>query len=410
MMNKKGNVSRIILWCLFFIIIGFLIYSLVLTYKEIKKKNPSNENVSTAMVDIAPRFAYVNEFQYSANDYITSAYVNFYKNASITHDVLNGVANFDISAIQVSLGATGYDVYTACDKYWGSGSIVPYYVYADSYKNDNVLYVSDIMQDLFTHANHTEKGFNQYFSYFDMRTLWSNAPANFFKSAAMILNCNIPINEFNYTLSGTYNNPTHIFLKGDVTDDVFNFESNFPFTTNDLPVGLRANNAYITKIIIPCWQSRYNGNLQSYMNKDCNYDYNLVINGAYDFDMNFSVFTRSNSYQDGYNAGYSDGVQAADSALQDYNTELVNENTQLKGNIDSLNSRITQQQNVISQLQYQIDSSSNNFRGLFFTMADIPFKTVHSALGFEFWGVNLFEFFVGVLTALGIIWLIKKIL
>ena len=52
----------------------------------------------------------------------------------------------------------------------------------------------------------------------------------------------------------------------------------------------------------------------------------------------------------------------------------------------------------------------NNFKDVFFTMADIPFYTVHNALGFEFFGVNLFRFFTGVLTALGIIWLIRKIL
>lgn len=409
MMNKKGNASRIILWCLFFVIIGFLIYTLVLTYKEIKKKNPSTENVTTSMVDFAPRFAYNNDFEYSAADYITSCYFNYYAVSDVVFQKINGsIQSLDLSTIQPiyvrnSINTLLDEEYSMQNRY------LNYNIRA--HVNDNVLNFSDILKYLYPYASDyiMNKGYG---SAYNMN--WFNYPTTnpYSMSGAIVLECDIPINLFNGSLSGNYNTGNvETWLLGDDNNLYRYYFNGGNFSYSSLPSAFIANCAYIKKWVIPTWQSTNSNGLSYYLvGNSYNYNYFNVSSDSFNLTFNFQVYTQNSSYQDGYNSGYADGINSADAALVDYNSQLVNENISLHSQIDSLSSRIEQQQIVINNLQATIDSSSNNFRGLFFTMADIPFRTVSNALGFEFWGVNLFQFFIGIITALGIIWLIKKIL
>lgn len=124
----------------------------------------------------------------------------------------------------------------------------------------------------------------------------------------------------------------------------------------------------------------------------------------------FDNFYGNDQWILGYQTGYAAGVANADSALATQNVELQNAIADLTSDNLNLNSRVNQQSDIINQLNNELQQSQNNFKGLFFTFADIPFRTVSNALGFEFWGINLFRFFVGIITALGIVWLIKKII
>lgn len=73
-------------------------------------------------------------------------------------------------------------------------------------------------------------------------------------------------------------------------------------------------------------------------------------------------------------------------------------------------------QNRITALQKQIDSLreqiQENFgwKQFFYGLVDIPFATMSNVLDFELFGVNLFTAFLGIITTLIVIWLVKKFL
>lgn len=101
--------------------------------------------------------------------------------------------------------------------------------------------------------------------------------------------------------------------------------------------------------------------------------------------------TSMESYQNGYDKGVLD----AESRL---NTTI----SELRTNINILTQEVT-------TLQTQL---SNNFgwQSLFFGMADTPFYTISNMLGFELFGINLFNALIGLITVLACFWLFKKLI
>ena len=98
-----------------------------------------------------------------------------------------------------------------------------------------------------------------------------------------------------------------------------------------------------------------------------------------------------------YNSGFSAGVQS----------QAVT--------ISQLSERITDLNDVIVTLRKTIqnkdDQISNNFgwQQFFGGMADIPFLTIFNFMNVDILGFNLFHMFAGIITAIAMLWLIKRL-
>lgn len=100
-------------------------------------------------------------------------------------------------------------------------------------------------------------------------------------------------------------------------------------------------------------------------------------------------------YDSGYNSGYSKGVNES------------------KDKINELNEEIKQQDKDIAYLNDRLNSLTNGddftLANLFWSIGSVPFETIKSIWNFEFLGVNLTQFFTGLITCLLLIYLIKKL-
>jgi len=234
----------------------------------------------------------------------------------------------------------------------------------------------------------------------------------------------IPINYFNFTFNGSdtlSNSNTRITIYGNddiVVSTTFNNTNKF---LSQYLLNINPNLTHIIKFEFDIYANtsiipQYNSSTGSNMN-NVSWDNIGLQNKTWssyssfcNFHIAFDNYYGDSQWQAGFDEGYRQGLEAGDEALRESNDYLQNKVIDLSSQVDSLNSRVNQQTEIITQLNNELQQSQNNFKGLFFTFADIPFKTVSNALGFEFWGVNLFRFFVGIITALGIVWLIKKII
>lgn len=439
MKNKKGvSIGRILLYVLFLSLVGVFIYTLYITFKSMKKEPvTTNEQVNSSL-----RFAYNNTYQYSAADYLERTNLYFYR----IPDALNDLPSFNNTTgknYAYSIASYPYWTVTSSGYSWNWSSTVndtyPFVYWADSsYSSyspvisDNVLNVSSSINTIGNLAlNNTVYGSPTYANWFNVfKDTSVNYPGGSHQGGSFGIqySCNIPVNIFKGSLSGSsINSQVKLIFVTDkqVNSDgsissiselqYFTLDSSNNFSFDFQELTLSAENVgcsyikYFFFFISGSWNpnTRYNDWLVN-PNQNFNSMSSVWLNSL-DVSLTFDIFEGSSDYQSGYEQGFSDGVKQIDEQMnQAYNDMLV-QNTALSLQIQDLNDRIQTQSNLISQMQEQLNSSGN-FKNLFFTMADIPFKTVHSALGFEFWGVNLFRFFTGVLTALGIVWLIKKIL
>lgn len=111
------------------------------------------------------------------------------------------------------------------------------------------------------------------------------------------------------------------------------------------------------------------------------------------------------------------GVWTSSSNLQ----EIINEEKSILINnyysyVRSLESQITEKNSIISQLNSQIDTLSNQVSSnfgwstFFFGLLDVPLKIMTSVLNYDIMGINLYNAFMGLLTALALIWVLKRFL
>lgn len=99
-----------------------------------------------------------------------------------------------------------------------------------------------------------------------------------------------------------------------------------------------------------------------------------------------------NSAIDTYESGFNDGVDS------------------LKNTIDGLNENIQVLKTQNATLKTQLEHGNSSWTSLFFAMADTPFKTASNFLGFEIFGVNLFNALIGFITILAIFWVFKRLI
>ena len=422
MKNKKGvSIGRIILYCFFLSLLGLLIYSIYLGVKGLKEKTPEIQQSSL-------RYAYNADFQYSAADYVNSSYINIFNVSSVARDI--DLGNYDIS-----LSGGLYNTYPPV----GNNKILSAFYYASEgratnvqyefkyqYVSDNELILSNAIRDIINASRNADYEWNN--GGIDETDCFDIFPSNA-QSACLVVECSIPINLFNFHMTSTSSalngNGGDFYIYGSSTADGYvsgsayatgwrNSSGGYAYTSDRLPSAFVSNYNYVRKIVIPFYQTRY-AQEGAWYGLNYTYSYSLanLVDSNFDFRMVFDIYTASSAEQDAYIRGYEEGKNAADSALESYNDELIAQVNTLNYSIDELRNTIAQQSSIISNLQSQLDSINSgqySFKNLFWTIADTPFKTVHNILNFDFFGVNLFRFFVGVITSLGMIWLIKKML
>lgn len=390
MKNKKGiSFGRIILYVLFITLIALFIYTLFITYKAMKKKKIEDNSVNSSLRMVDNNFNY----SFSAVDDISNIYMKFYSN-SLYSSISGDSATFRYNPFSEG-------VY--CLNQVGNNVILPISA------TDNVINVGDSYSTFYNYA------YDEY-----------NYPPNYldrFESnnqCAIMFDCNILVSNFIIDSINFTNMPTsgrnyfRLFYKTNLNDNVFStrvFYGNSS-SSSDVNYSLSqhidssvSNASYITGFGFLFWSSDRN-NIDGIATSLYDMSYPP---STYSFNLGFQLLERDSSYQQGYENGFNDGVSQVNDSLQNGLIEANSTINDLNTQLQTLQIRADNQQYIITQLQNQLNNSNQGFKGLFFTMADVPFRTVSNALGFDFWGVNLFRFFVGVITALGILWLIKRL-
>ena len=125
-----------------------------------------------------------------------------------------------------------------------------------------------------------------------------------------------------------------------------------------------------------------------------NYEWNGLEIGISSLESGYNIkLTIGNLYSQGFDNGYIAGQNASN------------------GTINSLNNKITQLEISNSILQNRIDDLSKDkisFMSLFMGISNIPSNIMSSMLNFDVLGINLLGLVTGLLSALLLIWLIKK--
>lgn len=403
MKNKKGfawikTILFIILCVLFCILVIF-----IMNYLKQANKKQNYTKINLQLNDTTPQ-------PYKPLSDISSYYIFAYKNSNFQNN-----SSYYTNALNYETNSNVYVWDEGQANYYQYSSLPSPWAFTTSKNNTSLLVGNDLNV---AHENVVREG-----TYFN--------GTSGVKSFAISYNCDINIQYFNFTMY--YNFPTstsfniYFYVMTDVGSVRFT-DFNFTATTrshnfigssilSSLPTanrvlrfgfGLAQNsNANNTSSYLPNSNgTSSNTNGINYIGNVYNTYYNSLNQTAKDelCYITFDTYTYSNDYLNGYDNGYNDAINSQNSVI----TDLTRQVTDLSNNIDGLNNVITQQQNIIQNLQLQLDQSNQNFKGFFFTVADIPFRTIGNVLGFEVFGVNLFQFFIGVITALGMIWLIKK--
>lgn len=412
MMNKKGlSVGRVVLILLFLSILGILIYSIILGVRNMPKPTKTTTDSSLRMVEPT---------DYNPIDDIYSYYIMSYKNANFTIQdaYLTNIFDYESNDL-VYYYVNGYYTHNNIPNSHIEGIVnntsgyFPKAFNANTYENKLL-----IGRDLYT-AHDTQYNWRS----------WNSV-----RSWAICYNCNIPINAFNFTMY--YNFPInssfalYFYIYTDVGSMKF---TDFNFSTSSLNYSLSGtailsslpNASKVLRFGFGFAQSTNTNNSAHYLPNSAgtssstngiNYDSNQVyvnyFNTLTDVQKDNCVYLAFNTqsfpidYLDGYQNGYNDALNNSNVTINSLNSNIL----ELQNQISDLNILVNSQQVTITNLQDQLNQVNNNYKGLFFTIADVPLRTVQGMLGFEVLGVNLFQFFVGVITALGMLWLIKKLI
>lgn len=418
MMNKKGvSIFRILLICLLF---SFVIWVFVLTFQEIKKKNQQNDIVLNDNLRLLD-----DNSQFNPNDFIYNFTYYGYQNSNIntqasTYDILD----FESKSYIYQLAYT-YDAWYGWTYNFYNNSTI-----TDSNVNTSLSSPTFDSNDnlILSSALYSPNGSTHRESIFSNATNLGNS-----RSFALVYNCNIPVEFFNFTMVYNFPISTSRTLKFYVLTDagfyqfgIITFNSTthtFVFSSDNIVNAIngattvrrfgflmaQSSNTSNSLGYLPQYDSSNSSTsgFNYYTSSAYSNYYNSFSNVTDKYNLCFLTFHSSSlnsNYVSGYNTGYNDGINY----MQGQITSLSQQINDLNNNITSLNNTISSQQTIITNLQNQLNQTQNNFKDLFFTFADIPVKTIHNILNFDFFGMNLFKFFTGVLTALGCIWLIKK--
>lgn len=162
---------------------------------------------------------------------------------------------------------------------------------------------------------------------------------------------------------------------------------------------------------VPFIQVLYSQKVSNYFYIIC--EYRRSTDGYITFTSNDFLYTNS------FSLSILDYTNSSDSS-QGYIAEINSLNgniTSLQSNISNLNNIIIQLQNTITNQQNTINRQAqqirdfNNYNApqLIWTIASTPFESFKQIWNVDFLGLNLANFFIGLISALIIIYIIKKI-
>lgn len=120
----------------------------------------------------------------------------------------------------------------------------------------------------------------------------------------------------------------------------------------------------------------------------------------------------SSGYNTGYNIGYNDGLNVnSDSFSEDYNS-LAIQYSELQSDYETATNRITSLENANRVLSQQLANAQNgyNLNSLMWSIGGTPFESFKQIWNVNFMGVNIANLFLGLITALVFIWILKHFL
>ena len=299
------------------------------------------------------------------------------------------------------------------------------YVDDHSYTNNQYNTLNDNYNDLQDDYNELETSYNKLRNSFNAM-INSNAPFNFdnIKSIQVSTSNNGVISDYDDVLK-IYDKELQI--DSSILRDIIQ-EYNLQQSSNvGVAIDLKLNNlAYIPFIELKANSSGFeyefilknNDTTVFYRTLDTNdgpydngliqdygdYEFNRVIITIYNIDI--SHYGDPNSYlltSISYFDGYSQALKDIQPQFDLYETEIANLNDTISNNTTTINILKSQ----ISNLQEAVNDNLG-WASLFLGMADTPLKVVHSVLGFELFGLNLFTTFIGIITILAIVYILKK--
>lgn len=200
-------------------------------------------------------------------------------------------------------------------------------------------------------------------SYFDLVGFSS---INFYDVNGVLLYNNSTAGSFNVTIQGVRSIECILNNAGDIADencyllaDVFAGYYNFGYQ-NGYAVGSSLNDSFYNS----GYQLGYNTGMNDFMN---------------------GIYTNSNSYNYGFDEGYESG------SGNSYNTGFAAGYAQARADTS------------------WIDNSTANATDLFWTIGSTPWESFKHIWNINFLGINLANVITGFVTALIVIWLIKKV-
>lgn len=342
-----------------------------------------------------------NPYFQNASSYISSAY--FQGLTKIDDSSYPGGAAFPYCYLPIS------------NVYVSNASIPsPYGTKTDyniSVVDSSVLNIGSNISNLYSSINNSTYNISSYFGFHFNNVSYNSTLVN--ASVYYVCSTPIPVYLFNFDMFGSdVLGSSNCVISLSCNDDI-NVNIVFSNLTTFNYESILAANPNIRSIYKFGFNFYYNSSIY-----DTGYSYSIPIqnkswtdySNSCLFYLHFVNFYGDEQWNLGFQEGYRSGQSAANEALQiAYDNAMIQVND-LTSQVNDLTSRVNSQSSIIDNLQNQINNANLGFKNFFFTMADVPFKTVSNVLGFEVFGLNLFQFFTGILTALGCIWLIKKFL
>ena len=138
----------------------------------------------------------------------------------------------------------------------------------------------------------------------------------------------------------------------------------------------------------------------------------LMYNGPIFYADDNPEFNYNSGYQTGFDAGYNAGVSVGSGAVSDEYNNLIGQYAGLQNDYNDALDEIDRLENANQVLQNQIAQIQNgyNLNSLMWSIGGTPFESFKQIWNVDLMGVNLSNLFLGLISALVLIWVIKHFL
>ena len=174
-----------------------------------------------------------------------------------------------------------------------------------------------------------------------------------------------------------------------------------------------ANPVYFANLYLPSLQRP---NPQYVRVNDVNYDFNYTMIDGMGYFVTRNIYSISNNLRfyfkayEGMPLSFDIIIKGFNNAVDSYQTGYNDGVEAMERQVDLMEENIEALERKVNQLNEFIESGSNSWQALFFSMADTPLKTISNMLGFELFGLNVFQALIGIITTLAILFVIKRLI